>query len=82
MVLCHPGRVRELDDFDLCFAAHFRGTNVDVAAIEREVWEWLESPVAPYAVDPRWREALDAVDVDALRAEFERRLAEQEERDR
>ncbi len=51
-----------------------------MAAIEKEVWEWLENPVAPYAIDPAWREVLDAVDVDRLRAEFEKRLAEQTER--
>ncbi len=70
----------ELDDFDLCFAAHFEGSSFAVAAIEKEVWEWLENPVAPYAIDPGWRKVLDAVDVDLLRAEFEKRLAEQTER--
>ena len=40
----------------------------------------MENPVPPYAIDPAWRKVLDAVDVDALRSEFERRLAEQKER--
>jgi uncharacterized protein with von Willebrand factor type A (vWA) domain len=70
----------ELDDFDLTFAAHFEGLELEVAAIEREVWEWLENPVPPYAIDPAWQRLLDAVDVDALREEFERRLQEQTER--
>ena len=70
----------ELDDFDLCFAAHFEGASFAVAEIEKEVWEWLESPVAPSAIDPEWRRVLDTVDVDLLRAEFEKRLAEQTER--
>jgi uncharacterized protein with von Willebrand factor type A (vWA) domain len=70
----------ELDDFDLCFAAHFEGLEAEIAAIEKEVWDWLENPVPPYAIDPGWRKMLDAVDVDALRAEFERRLEEQNER--
>ena len=70
----------ELDDFDLCFAAHFEGLEAEIAAIEKEVWDWLENPVPPYAIDPAWRKMLDAVDVDALRAEFERRLKEQNER--
>ena len=60
----------ELDDFDLCFAAHFRGRAEELAAIEREVWEWLEGPAPPYAMNPEWRRVLDAVDVDALRAQF------------
>lgn len=70
----------ELDDFDLCFAAHFAGAGAEAAAIDREVWEWLSNPVAPFAIDPEWRRVLDAVDVELLRAEFEKRLAEQTER--
>lgn len=70
----------ELDDFDLCFAAHFAGLDFEAAAIEQSVRQWLENPVAPYAVDPEWRRVLDAVDVELLRAEFEKRLAEQRER--
>ncbi len=70
----------ELDDFDLCFAAHFEGLEGAVAAIEDDVWRWLENPVAPHALDPQWRELMDAVDVDSLREEFERRLKEQTER--
>jgi len=70
----------ELDDFDLCFAAHFEGVEEEVAAIQKEVWHWLENPVPPFAIDPEWRKVLDAVDVDALRAELARRLEEQNER--
>lgn len=70
----------ELDDFDLCFAAHFEGVSFEAAAIEKEVWEWLESTARPYILDPEWRRVLDAVDVDRLRAELEKRLAEQTER--
>jgi uncharacterized protein with von Willebrand factor type A (vWA) domain len=70
----------ELDDFDLIFAEHFRGVENAAAAIEDEVWKWLENPIAPFALDPSWRELLESVDVDALRREFERRLREQTER--
>lgn len=70
----------ELDDFDQCFAAHFQGVDVDLTAIEKEILEWLENPVPPGAIDPKLLEVLDSVDVAALRAEFERRLAEQTER--
>ena len=70
----------ELDDFDLCFAAHFKGIEAELLAIEEAVWAWLENPVPPYAIDPEWLKALDSVDIAALRAEFEQRLAEQTER--
>ena len=70
----------ELDDFDLCFAVHFEGVETEMAAIHDEVWKWLENPVPPFAIDPEWRKMLDAVDVDALRAELARRLEEQDER--
>ncbi|MCK9463013.1 MAG: VWA domain-containing protein [Proteobacteria bacterium] len=70
----------ELDDFDLAFAAHFQGVELPVRAIEKDVLDWLENPIAPYTIDPAWRRLLDEVDVDALRAELERRLREQTER--
>ena len=70
----------ELDEFDLAFAEHFRGASRVAATIDEQVWEWLENPVAPYAVDPEWRRLLEEVDVDALRAAFEQRLREQTER--
>jgi len=70
----------ELDDFDLCFAVHFEGVEAEMAAIHDEVWKWLENPVPPFAIDPEWRKMLEAVDVDALRAELARRLGEQDER--
>jgi len=70
----------ELDDFDLCFAAHFEGVADEVTAIHDEVWRWLDNPVPPFIIDPEWRKVLDAVDVDALRAELARRLEEQDER--
>lgn len=81
--LCRGIMVRdesELDDFDQCFAAHFRGVEVELQAIEKEIWEWLENPAPPGAIDERWLQVLNAVDVDALRAEFRRRLAQQKER--
>jgi uncharacterized protein with von Willebrand factor type A (vWA) domain len=70
----------ELDDFDLCFAAHFEGIESTATTIEEEVWAWLEGAVPGPEIDPEWRHALDLVDVEALRAEFERRLQEQTER--
>jgi uncharacterized protein with von Willebrand factor type A (vWA) domain len=70
----------ELDDFDLAFAAHFEGIEHAAAAIEDAVWEWLENPIAPHAIDPEWQRVLEEIDVEALRRELERRLAQQEGR--
>jgi len=70
----------ELDDFDVCFAAHFGGLDDAARLIRDEVWEWLDNPVSPFALDPERQRLLDALDIDALREEFERRLREQDER--
>lgn len=70
----------ELDEFDQVFAHAFKGAELPVQAIEEEIFRWLERPIAPYEIDPALRQALDQVDVDALREEFERRLREQHER--
>jgi uncharacterized protein with von Willebrand factor type A (vWA) domain len=70
----------ELDDFDLIFGAHFEGLDDAVLAIEKEVWDWLENPVPAPVIDPAWRDLFERLDVEALLAEFEKRLAEQHER--
>jgi len=70
----------ELDDFDICFAAHFRGVDSAAAVIEEEIWDWLGNPAPPHIANPAWRRMLDAVDIEALREEFGRRLLEQTER--
>jgi uncharacterized protein with von Willebrand factor type A (vWA) domain len=70
----------ELDDFDLVFAAHFEGVEAAAAAIEDEVWQWLQEPIAAHPIDPEWQRLLDEIDVEALRAELEKRLREQDER--
>lgn len=70
----------ELDDFDQVFAAHFEGVEEHAAKIEKDVFDWLSDPIAPYKIDPAWQKMLDEVDVEALREEFERRLKEQTEK--
>jgi uncharacterized protein with von Willebrand factor type A (vWA) domain len=70
----------ELDDFDLIFGAHFEGLDDAVLAIEKEGWDWLENPVPAPVIDPAWRDLFERLDVEALLAEFEKRLAEQHER--
>ena len=70
----------ELDDFDQAFAEHFRGAPEALPELEAEVLRWLENPIPPHPIDPALRRVLDRVDVEALRAELERRLREQQER--
>ncbi|MCU0663276.1 MAG: VWA domain-containing protein [Myxococcota bacterium] len=70
----------ELDDFDLVFAAHFQGMPEALRSIEQEIFDWLETPVAPYPIDPQWRQTLEQVDIEALRTKLEERLAQQKER--
>jgi uncharacterized protein len=78
----------ELDGFDLAFAECFGGVSglsgeIEkrlLAEIDERVFEWLASPIPPRPVDPAWAGALEKVDVEALRAELERRLAGQRER--
>ncbi|MDD5308852.1 MAG: VWA domain-containing protein [Deltaproteobacteria bacterium] len=67
----------EMDAFDLAFAEQFRGVETTIPSIEDEVMRWLKTPLPPFPVDPEWRRMMDEVDVEALRAELERRLAEQ-----
>jgi uncharacterized protein with von Willebrand factor type A (vWA) domain len=70
----------ELDDFDLAFAEHFAGAAAAVAAIEQEIWDWLDRPASSRPIDVAWQRLMETVDVEALRAAFEERLRTQEER--
>jgi len=71
----------ELDDFDIVFSEHFEGVDELVGPrIEKDIWEWLENPIASPEIDPSLRKVMDEVDVDELRRQFEERLKEQTER--
>jgi uncharacterized protein with von Willebrand factor type A (vWA) domain len=70
----------ELDEFDLVFASYFQGASMAALAIEKEVFDWLETPIEPYPIDPEWRRTLEQVDIEALRAQLEQRLSQQKER--
>ncbi len=71
----------ELDDFDLVFAEHFEGVAEQIGPrIEKDIWDWLDNPVASREIDPEWRRVMDEVDVEELRRQFEERLEEQTER--
>mgnify|MGYP006294238115 FL=1 len=79
---------RDLDEFDLAFAACFTAAEGEAAAVagpleealDARVARWLRDPRSAPPVDPQWARAFEEIDVAALRAELERRLAEQTER--
>lgn len=71
---------RELDDFDQAFASYFEGRELRIEEIENRVLDWLARPIPPFEIDPELRRVMDEVDVEALREELNRRLAEQKEK--
>jgi len=77
-VLVHSER--HLDDFDLAFAKHFRGIEVEAKKIADELYEWLKDARKLRELTPEEREAIEALDLDELRRQFEERLREQRER--
>lgn len=69
-----------LDDFDLAFAAHFKGVAVDAKIIADELLSWLQDPVKMRELSPEERDAIEALDLDEVLRRFEERLKEQKER--
>jgi uncharacterized protein with von Willebrand factor type A (vWA) domain len=67
------------DEFDRVFADYFKGLE-DITVIEKDIYDWLNSPIQPYQIDPELRKVLDNVDVERLRELFEERLKEQQEK--
>ena len=71
-----------LDAFDQAFLAHFKGIEEKGEALAEELLQWLREAAAKPPRDRTAEEsaALDALDVAALQALFERRMREQRER--
>ncbi len=68
----------KFDLFDQCFAEYFRGAEASTETIDH-VLEWLRRAPLMQDLDPEELAKLRAMDLDALREEFERRLEEQKE---
>ena len=66
-----------LDAFDEAFLSHFKGIEIQREAVKEELWDWLREAVE---FERREIEALEALDLDALRERFEELLREQDER--
>jgi uncharacterized protein len=69
-----------LDAFDAAFLFHFRGVEAQGSALVAELLGWLEEAAAKDAQDrtPEEEAALEALEPEALRALFQKRMREQE----
>lgn len=71
---------KHLDDFDVAFAAHFRGVQIEAKKIAEELYDWLKDPVKMRELSPEQREALEHLDLEEVLRRFDERLREQRER--
>ena len=69
-----------LDDFDVAFAAHFRGVHVEAKKIAEELLGWLKNPIKMRELSREEREAIEALDLEEVLRRFEERLKQQRER--
>lgn len=67
------------DLWDQCFATYFRGIEGQFE-ISDELLDWLKDPKLPPDLSDEEKAALEAMDLETLREQFEERLAEQTER--
>lgn len=71
---------KHLDDFDVAFAAYFRGVHIESKKIAEELLSWLRDPIKMRDLSDEDREALQKLDLDQVLADFEERIREQRER--
>jgi uncharacterized protein with von Willebrand factor type A (vWA) domain len=69
-----------LDEFDLVFAAYFRGVHIEAKAIAEELLEWLKNPIKMRELSDEERRSIEALDLEEVLRRFEERLKEQRER--
>lgn len=77
-VLIHDEK--HLDDFDVAFAAHFKGIVLESKKIAEDLLSWLRDPKRMAELNPEQLEALQALDLTEALALFEERMREQKER--
>ena len=73
-------REQDLDAFDRAFAHHFRGVPDEAIALTEELMRWLEEPAAKRQLTELERQQLKAMDLDQVREQMRKRLAEQRQR--
>lgn len=69
-----------LDDFDQVFSHLYRGVPYSARELLAGIADWLKDPRGRPPMSPGDREALEAIDVEALLRELDQRLREQTER--
>jgi hypothetical protein len=69
-----------LDDFDLAFAAHFKGVAVEAKKIAEELLEWLRDPVKRRELSDDEKAMVERLELDEVLRLLEERLREQKER--
>jgi len=69
-----------LDDFDLAFAKHFRGVQVEAKKITEELLSWLKEPKKLRELSDEEKSMIEALDLEEVLRQFEERLKEQKER--
>ena len=72
-------RETQYDAFDRAFAAAFEGVD-HAAELTDELLRWLDEPVPPRELTEEERAQLQSMDLDTLRSELRKRLAEQKDR--
>jgi hypothetical protein len=69
-----------LDDFDLAFAKHFRGVEVEAKKIAEDLQDWLKDPKKLRELSDEEKAMIESLDLEEVMRRFEERLREQKER--
>jgi hypothetical protein len=69
-----------LDDYDLAFAKHFRGVEVEAKKIAEELLDWLKNPYRMRELSEEEKQLIERLDLEEVLRRFEERLREQRER--
>ncbi|HRG99096.1 MAG TPA: VWA domain-containing protein [Polyangiaceae bacterium] len=73
-------RETDLDAFDEAFLAHFKGISAASTALLKELEDWLSDPLLRKQLTPEELAAIESLDMEELRKQFEERMREQRER--
>lgn len=69
-----------LDDFDVAFAQHFRGAELDGKKLNEEILSWLKDVKKLRELTEEEKAMIEALDPEELQRQFEERLKTQKER--